>query len=60
MFRKMLAALGLMAGVAAAPAVACPNWQAAPYFGQINLNAGFQPDPYVRNITAGGTNNLSG
>lgn len=41
-------------------AAACPNWQAQPYFGQIQLNAGFQPDPYVRNVTAGGTSNLAG
>ncbi|MBD3678915.1 MAG: peptidase S1 [Rhodobacteraceae bacterium] len=39
-------------------AFACPNWRADPYFGTIDLMAGFQPDPYVRNITAGGTINL--
>lgn len=44
----------------AAPAVACPNWQAAPSFGQISLSAGFLPDPYVRNITAGGRYDLAG
>lgn len=53
---------GVLAGaflVLAAPALACPDWQGAPHFGQINLSAGFEPDPYVRNITAGGTTNLS-
>jgi hypothetical protein len=44
----------------AAPALACPDWQGAPHFGQIDLWAGFTPDPYVRNITAGGTTSISG
>ena len=37
---------------------ACPDWQAAPHFGTIDLGAGFQPDPFVRSLTAGGTINL--
>lgn len=54
-------ALAVLAALAlAAPAAACPNWQAAPSFGQIDLNAGFLPDPYVRNITAGGGYDLAG
>ena len=52
-FLRGLAASLFMA--LAVPAVACPDWQGAPHFGQINLDAGFQPDPYVRNVTAGGT-----
>ena len=60
MSTKTIAALGFGAALwAAGAATACPNWQAQPYFGQINLNSGFQPDPYVRNITAGGTSNLA-
>ena len=43
-----------------APALACPDWQGAPHFGQIDLHAGFNPDPYVRNITAGGTTSIQG
>lgn len=35
-------------------AYACPNYQAQPAFGQIDLNEGFTPDPYYRNIRAGG------
>lgn len=58
MTRTPIAALTLLAALCAAPVVACPDWQGAPYFGQINLNAGFSPDPYVRNVTAGGTTNL--
>ncbi len=46
--------------LAGAAVEACPNWQAAPSFGQISLNAGFLPDPYVRNITAGGRYDLAG
>lgn len=44
----------------AAPALACPNYQAAPSFGQITLQAGFLPDPYVRTIQAGGGYDLAG
>lgn len=43
----------------ATPSFACPDWQGRPHFGQIDLFAGFTPDPYVRNITAGGTQNLA-
>jgi len=48
------------AGVVAAAGVAeaCPNWQLRPAFGQIDLYEGFQPDPYTRNVTAGGGYNL--
>lgn len=35
-------------------AEACPDWQARPSFGDINLNTGFLPDPHVVNVTAGG------
>jgi hypothetical protein len=31
-----------------------PNWQAAPTYGTIDLDAGFTPDPYERAISAGG------
>jgi hypothetical protein len=58
--KRILAALSVMASLAAGGAMACPNWQAAPSFGQISLNAGFLPDPYVRNITAGGRYDLAG
>lgn len=40
-------------------AVACPNWQGQPHFGQVNLNSGFLPDPYIVNVTAGGANAIS-
>lgn len=56
--KTVLAAV--VAALFATPALACPNWQAAPSFGQIDLNAGFLPDPYVRNITAGGGYDLAG
>jgi hypothetical protein len=60
MLKRILAVLSVVATVAAAPAIACPNPAGQPYFGSIQLYAGFQPDPYVRNITAGGPNNLNG
>lgn len=44
--------------VLATTAAACPDWQGQPHFGQIELYSGFQPDPYVRNVTAGGTQRL--
>lgn len=61
MFRKTLAAIAAAVTVALAPVVveACPDWRGQPHFGSIELWAGFTPDPYVRNITAGGTHNLA-
>jgi hypothetical protein len=44
-----------VAAAAAAPAFACPDWEAAPHFGTITLQAGFAPDPAQYSITAGGT-----
>ncbi len=60
MLNTHLAAIAVAATLAAAPAWACPDWQGAPHFGQIDLLAGFTPDPYVREITAGGTHDLAG
>jgi hypothetical protein len=57
MIRSALAA-AVVTMAMAAPAVACPDWQGAPHFGQIDLWAGFTPDPYVRSITAGGTTDI--
>ncbi|NDV00731.1 peptidase S1 [Pseudoroseicyclus tamaricis] len=51
----MIAALALSGGTA----MACPDWSAAPHFGDISLSAGFLPDPHVRNVTAGGTQLLT-
>ena len=31
-----------------------PNWQATPTYGTIDLDAGFSPDPYRQDVTAGG------
>jgi len=58
MLKSFFAAIATVAALAAVPAVACPDWQGAPYFGTVELTAGFNPDPYVRNVTAGGTNDL--
>lgn len=38
---------------------ACPTWQGSPHFGTINLTEGFLPDPWNRNVTAGGQNEIS-
>ena len=59
MMKHILAAAAIVTSLAG-PAMACPNWEANPSFGQIDLNAGFMPDPYVRNITAGGRYDLAG
>jgi hypothetical protein len=58
--KTILAALAALTAIAAGAAQACPDWQASPSFGQIDLNAGFMPDPYIRNITAGGRWDLAG
>lgn len=54
-----LAALAAAIVLAPGTLAACPDWQGRPHFGQIDLYAGFMPDPYVRNITAGGTHDLA-
>ena len=59
MTKRIIAALAITTAMAA-PALACPDWEASPSFGQIDLSAGFMPDPYVRNITAGGYYDLAG
>jgi hypothetical protein len=58
--KAFFAAAVAATAIAGAAAEACPNWQASPSFGQISLSAGFLPDPYVRNITAGGRYDLAG
>lgn len=40
--------------LAAGAAEACPNYNLRAAFGTINLPGGFLPDPYLRNVTAGG------
>lgn len=62
--KQVLAALGAallfsVGQVGAASAQACPSYNNPTVFGSATLNAGFQPDPYVRNLTAGGTVDLA-
>lgn len=56
--------LGLLAFTAAltaaSAAMACPDYNLPSSFGSIYLQEGFDPDPYVRNITAGGRYSLAG
>ena len=40
-------------------AQACPSYNNNTVFGSTSLSAGFMPDPYVRNLTAGGRVDLS-
>lgn len=56
--RTIVRAVVFILALAAAPAMACPDWRADPHFGQIDLNAGFEPDPWRKRVTAGGTINL--
>lgn len=58
---RLAARIGLVAIALAATAqiaAACPNYNNPTVFGSHTLTAGFLPDPYVRNVTAGGTVNL--
>jgi len=36
-----------------------PNWRLEPYFGTVNLSAGFSPDPNFTDVLAGGSVNLA-
>jgi hypothetical protein len=58
MFAKIFAAATLASALSVGSAIACPNINLQPHFGGIAMAAGFTPDPYVRNVTAGGTINL--
>lgn len=48
-----------MAQTGGAAAQSCPSYNNPTVFGSLSLNAGFLPDPQVRNLTAGGTVDLS-
>ncbi len=56
MLKKYALAAAVAFGVigAAGSAQACPNFSLRAAFGTINLPGGFLPDPYLRNVTAGG------
>jgi hypothetical protein len=60
--RHRLAAIGLAAAalLAAPAALACPSYNNPTVFGSANIQANFMPDPWVRNVTAGGTVSLQG
>ncbi|MBF9032297.1 peptidase S1 [Rhodobacterales bacterium HKCCE3408] len=56
-------AAGVLLAVAllsAGTAGACPSYNNPTVFGSANIQANFQPDPYIRNVTAGGTTDLAG
>ena len=60
MIKRLFATLAFAIGLlGAGQALACPNWNNPTVFGQQSLQAGFLPDPYVRNLTAGGRVNLA-
>lgn len=57
LIQRILAAAGLAiaAITASAPAAqACPSYNNPTVFGSANIPANFLPDPWVRNVTAGG------
>ncbi|MDG4650040.1 peptidase S1 [Roseibacterium sp. SDUM158017] len=61
--RRLLAGAGLAAmslSLSAAAATACPSYNNPTVFGSANVPANFMPDPWVRNVTAGGTVSLQG
>ena len=54
----MRARLTFMAAVVMAVLVGsawAQDWRRPPAFGAVNISAGFMPDPYIHNVTAGGT-----
>ena len=60
MLRRFFTLAAVVVGLlGASQSMACPNWNNPTVFGQHYLNAGFLPDPYVRNITAGGRISLA-
>jgi hypothetical protein len=58
--RTLCAGLALAAAsLAAQAAMACPSYNNPTVFGSANIPANFMPDPWVRNVTAGGRVALS-
>ncbi|HEX8903017.1 peptidase S1 [Vitreimonas sp.] len=55
---RTLAAVAAFATVATGAAFA-QNYGLNPLYGTVNLSAGFTPDPYVVNVTSGGTRNAA-
>ena len=53
MERRLALGLALVAGLAGP--VLAQNFNRPPSFGTVNLSANFAPDPFVVNVTAGGT-----
>ena len=51
--RRILAGAAVLAVIAGG--VAAQNYNLRPSFGTANLRFNFAPDPYVVNVTAGGT-----
>ena len=51
-------AVALVVGLGTA-AMACPSYNNPTVFGSANIPANFYPDPYIRNVTAGGTISLN-
>ena len=56
---RILAAVAAAAVVLTAGAASAQNWQPRPRTAHIQLAAGFTPDPYDVNMTAGGRINAS-
>jgi hypothetical protein len=56
---KKIMTLAAVAALTATAAVAAPNPNAAPISGEIALSAGFDGDPRVINVRAGGINNAN-
>ena len=54
---KSLYVAACVAALAALPASAQPNYQLAPAYGTVNLDAGFPDDPRVIALRSGGSNN---
>lgn len=51
---RIAAAVAAAAFVLSAGVAAAQNWQGAPTFGSVQLRSGFQPDPYNKQLVAGG------
>lgn len=53
--RALLATMTAAAIATGSWAALAQDWRQPPAFGAVTINAGFTPDPYVHNVTAGGT-----
>jgi hypothetical protein len=51
-------AIGILLVALAGGAALAQNWQGQPTYGSVELKSGFRPDPFLRDVVAGGSESI--